>query len=145
MAEPNPEVANKFLTKRSRDKFINAGIGVDNGHLDYYKYLIPALNTFSKEAVVENRVKGFNIDRIEKIKILAVKSFLDKYVDKKIDFLTLDTEGMDFQILKNWDWMYRPKVICVEKDGDKRIEKLLIEKGYKLAKETKYNLIFLKN
>lgn len=145
VVEPNPEVANRFLTKRPRDKFVNAGIGIDNGYLDYFKYLIPALNTFSKKAVLENNKKGFNVDSIEKIKILAVKDFLDKYVDKKIDFLSIDTEGLDFEILKNWDWKYKPKVLCVEKDNDKRIEKLLTEKGYKLVKETKYNLIFLKN
>jgi len=145
VVEPNPEVANRFLTKRPRDKFVNAGIGIDNGHLDYYKYLIPALNTFSKKAVLENNKKGFNVDSIEKIKILAVKDFLDKYVDKKIDFLSIDTEGLDFQILKNWDWKYKPKVICVEKDNDMRIRKLLNKRGYEAIEETKYNLIFSTN
>jgi len=141
VAEPNPEVANKFLIKRHRDKFINAGIGTDDGHLDYYKYLIPALNTFSKQAVLENKMKGFEVSETVRIRILGVRNFLQKYVRKKIDFLSIDCEGMDYEILKNWDWQFTPNIICVEKDNDKRIEKMLTKKGYKIAKETRHNLI----
>lgn len=145
VVEPNPSVRKKFLRIRPRDVFINGGIGISNGHLNYYKYLIPALNTFSKKTVLENKKKGFKVDKIEKIKILAVEDFLNKYVDKKIDFLSIDTEGFDYQIIRSWDWKYRPKVICAEKDNDNKIERLLNKKGYRLAKETKYNLIFVKN
>lgn len=145
VVEPNPKVASKFLAKRYRDKFINAGIGVDDGHLDYYKYLIPAINTFSKQSILENKKKGFKVNEIDKIKILGVKDFLQKYSEKKIDFLSIDTEGLDYKIIKNWDWQYKPRVICVEKDNDNKIKKLLNQNHYKLAKETKYNLIFLKN
>jgi len=143
VVEPNPEVANKFLEIRPRDKFINAGIGLNDGHLDYYKYLIPALNTFSKEAVLENKMKGFEVSEIVKIKILGVKDFLQKYAREKIDFLSIDTEGMDYEILKNWNWQFTPNIICVEKDGENKIKGLMKKKEYKLVRETKYNLILV--
>ena len=40
-----------------------------------------------------------------------------KYKNEKIDFLNIDVEGADFDILKSLNFdVYRPKLICVEID-----------------------------
>lgn len=134
--EPNPDVKHLFLKLRPKDKFLGMGVGKKSGKLKYYKYLIPALNTFSNKQVEENKLKSFKVNKIYKVKVIRIKELLKKYIKRPIDFLSLDVEGWDKEILDNWDWKYKPKVICVED------EKLKIE-GYRLEARTKHNSIFV--
>ena len=54
---------------------------------------------------------------------------------KEIDYLSIDTEGTEFEILKSLNFeIYRPKVITIEhnyKDYRKKIFNFLQEKKYK--------------
>ncbi len=53
----------------------------------------------------------------EPITTQSLKSILDIHLknDQKINFLTVDAEGLDFEILKSNDWTkYRPEWICAE-------------------------------
>lgn len=134
--EPNPEVKILFQKYRPRDKFLGVGISNRNEILNYYQFLIPALNTFSKINADESIREGHKLIGIKKI----LTKNINKIVIKNIDFLSLDTEGFDEIILKNWPWgKSQPKVICVEK-GSRAIYNFL--KNYICVKETKYNLIF---
>ena len=74
-----------------------------------------------------------------------------KYKNKRIDFLSIDAEGKDFDVLKSLDFhRYNPKSICVEIWNDKKelkknnIYKFLIKKKYILVFKKKPNYIFLK-
>jgi FkbM family methyltransferase len=63
--------------------------------------------------------------------------FNDFKATPKIDFLSIDTEGSEFEILKSIDFSkYRPLVICIEHNFNKinriRYKKFLQHKGYKL-------------
>ena len=77
----------------------------------------------------------------------------DKYLPKNIviDFMTIDTESMDYLVLLSNNWKkYLPKVIIVE-DGNfsfenfskSKIYQLLLEKGYNLIAKTDVSLIFI--
>lgn len=138
IVEPNPEVKEIFNKVRPADLFLNIGVGDKNGVLTYYRFLIPALNTFLKEEAIISQKKGHKLCGIEKIKVKRISEI----IKENFDFLSIDTEGMDYQILKSWPWQkYRPKVICVEA-GNSDVSKFLSTKKYQLIKKTKYNLIF---
>lgn len=141
VVEPNPEVKKIFNTIRPEDKFINAGVSNKNGNMDYYQFLIPALNTFSKKEAEINIKNGHKLEKIIKIKTIKI----DEIIDKKIDFLSIDTEGFDKIILKSWPWkISKPKVICVETNkDDKEIEKLLKKKDYKIFYKNQFNSILV--
>jgi len=125
--EPNPDVKSIFKKIRPKDEFLNIGISEKGGNLTYYKYLIPALNSFSK---IDNGHKIIGVTKIKTKKITVV-------VKENFDFLSLDTEGFDAMILRNWPWeKCKPKIICVE-DENLKIN------GYKLVSKTKYNSIFV--
>ena len=72
-------------------------------------------------------------------------------VNEEIDFLTLDAEGMEPEILRAWDWQdYRPKVICVEiHTGDIRdavnseTAFIIREEGYTMISRIWHNGIFV--
>ena len=75
-------------------------------------------------------------------KIIRTKKLgwvFDNYLgDRKIDFLTVDVEGFDLNVLMSNDWYkYRPKVIVIEnfvgnteKTREQNIARYLNEKGY---------------
>ena len=54
----------------------------------------------------------------------------------EIDYISIDTEGTEFEILKNFNFKkYKPKIVTVEHNFDlkkrTKINKLLISNGYK--------------
>ena len=58
------------------------------------------------------------------------------YKDQKIDFLSVDAEGSELDILKNFDFdKYSPKVIVVE-FLDLSLEKLEIKKSCSMVADT---------
>jgi len=75
---------------------------------------------------------------IAKAKTLA--SILDDAeAPKNIDFLSLDTEGSEFEVLNGIDFnKYKFKFMLVETDFYPKLENFLVEKQYKFIK--KYNL-----
>lgn len=135
VVEPNPEVKKLFKKIRPKDEFLNIGISENGGDLKYYQYLIPALNTFNK---INNDHKMIGVAKIKTKKITNI-------VTEIFDFLSIDTEGFDAVILKNWPWQkYKPKVICVETDKVK-VDKILIKQGYRLKFVNQYNSIYVQN
>lgn len=52
---------------------------------------------------------------------ISLKNLLDKFIgdNEKIDFLDIDLEDYDLEVLKSNDWRkYRPKVILNESDKE---------------------------
>ncbi len=58
VVEPNPEIKNLFKKIRPEDKYINTGISDKKDEMNYYKFLIPAINTFSKKEAEKKYKKG---------------------------------------------------------------------------------------
>jgi len=140
VVEPNPDIEHYFEKIRPNDVYIKAGIGDKKGALNYYHFFIPALNTFSKIEAEKLIEEGHGLEKITKINILGVR----KIVNFKIDFLSIDTEGFDNQIIKSWPWeKTKPQVICIEKISRQNI-KMLENKGYQLREKTPANLIFVR-
>ena len=106
--------------KRFRSRDINLEIPIGNGNqvLTYFAFNEPALNGFSEKLSRErHRKNGYFIRQEIKLKISKLSSVLDKYLPQgaKIDFLSIDVEGLDFDILQSNDWIkYKPKCILVE-------------------------------
>jgi len=136
VVEPNPEVKKLFKKVRPEDKFINSGISDKYGIMNYYNFMIPAINTFSKIEASNSIKRGHKLEKVIKIKTIKI----NELVDGEIDLLSLDTEGFDKKILNSWPWhKIKPKIICVESNVIKMLEK----KGYKVVTKNKVNTIFV--
>lgn len=140
VVEPNPNIKSLFEKIRSRDRFVNIGVGTKNGQIKYYMYDIPALNTFSKKQTEINRKNGFVYSETKNIEIVDIELFLKQNIDRSIDLLSLDVEGWDEKILNRWNWTFKPKVICVENPD---VKELLTNQGYKFKQQTRYNSIYV--
>lgn len=91
------------------------------------------------------------INKWDNKQIIKTKNFNKLIKQKNIDFLSLDTEGKELDILLsiNFDF-YNIEIICTEKSADKnehnqKIISLLESKNYNLIKITNHNYIFIKN
>jgi FkbM family methyltransferase len=118
--EPNPDARAEFLKQRENDLNLNIAIGNSNEELSYYKFNDPALNSFSKEHVEKwDRINGFHLTDVIKIEMHRLEDVLAQYlaVDQKIDFMTVDVENFDLEVLKSNNWnLYRPYLLLVEED-----------------------------
>ncbi len=155
--EPSKENYRKFVLSRQRDINLNLGIGNENSQMKFYKFIPSTLSTFSTKEKSKYQKLGHKFLGIEFIDVRKLSYILNKYCPKrKLDFLSVDTEGFDFQVLKSNDWKkFRPKIICIETadyQGFKQvihsrtkaneIDLFLISKGYKVLLDNQTNSIY---
>ncbi len=154
--EPDPELFKNIEKKRKNDICLNIGIGTEEEKLaDYYVMNDKVLNTFSKEeAEYLTNATSKKIEKIIKMPLVPMSKIIEKYLNNKTpNFVSLDTEGYDFEILKSLDFdNFRPEVFCVEtltytENKDERKEDEVIdfmkEKGYFVFADTYINTIFV--
>jgi FkbM family methyltransferase len=156
--EPDPVLYSQFNLDRPKDINLNIGIADKNGSADFYTISTPTLNTFSKETALAYEKEGdFKITSTQKININTVKEVISKYAKGVFpDFLNLDAEGIDEEILKSIDFNQNcPTVICLETISfsqkgmglkNLKLISLVEEMGYLNYADTNVNTIFvLKN
>jgi len=100
---------------RPRDLNLNLAISNKNGFIEfYYQKKISLLSTIKKDQ--SNLVHQGNVMKKEILSQKLTKVLDDsKYKNKQIDFLNIDTEGADLDVLESLDFTrYYPKLVCVE-------------------------------
>lgn len=147
--EPGVSNYQRFLSARKRDININCGVAVIEGQIDYYQFEPSTLSTFSSLEAEGYQQQGFRLVEVKKVKVAPLSKILKKEGVKRIDFLSVDTEGFDLEVLKSNDWKkYRPRLICVEvathenTNSARVIDDYLSSVGYKLKAQTALNSIY---
>ncbi len=152
LVEPDPYLAKVLARTRPRDLVIQKGVHVDGlGHADFFIMEPPTLNTFSK-AEMERYVKmGHLVRNTVTVSLENVNDILS--MNPSLDFMTIDIEGMDAEVLRSIDWQaHRPTCICVEtltyeKNNAPRklteINDYMFSQGYMLYADTYINSIFV--
>jgi len=123
--------------------------------LPFYVFNEPALNTFSKELADERASKPeYNIDKVINIETHSLAEILEKYLPagQTIDFLTIDAEGFDYQILKSNNWEeFIPKIVLIESELDydemllSELNQFMNAKGYSFFAKTVRTFFFKHN
>jgi len=137
-----------FNLVRKKDININIAVSLKQKKVKfYYDKLISFYISLNKRK---------DLDRFREIDSDTLTNIIDKtkYKNRKIDFLSIDTEGKDFEVLRSLNFnKYDPKYICIEIYSDKissfnikknKIYKYLIKKNYKLLLNKRENYIFKK-
>lgn len=114
--EPNVTLYQQFLVERPGDINVNCGIGEMAGELRFFSFFPDTLSTFSREKAQDYCKQGFRIVSEVPVAIKPLREVLDLHCrSEQIDFLSVDTEGLDLEVLRSNDWTrFRPRVICVE-------------------------------
>lgn len=114
--EANPELFGLLVTERSEDINLNMGIGANQKQLDFYVMEDDTLSTFSKEELTNLIASGQVLKTTKTIKVNTVENVINEFWNTVFpDFLNLDVEGLDFEILQSIKFEQQsPKIICVE-------------------------------
>lgn len=151
--DANPGSMTMFQQMRPRDINIEAAVSFTPQELTYFIFNEPALNTFSKDMALERVSKTYSI--VEEVNILTspLWQLLDWHVPAgtKIDLLTVDVEGLDYDVLRSNDWIrYSPEFILVECLGSSTLEQassdpvaqLLLIQHYSIVAKTMNTVLF---
>ncbi len=148
--EPNVVNYNRFIDKRKRDINLNIGIGNTNEKLLFYSFMPDTLSTFAKTEAKLYQSQGFRLLNKTKVPVFKLSDvFQTNLKDTKIDFMSIDTEGFEMDVLNSNDWgKFKPSIICIEANRDKaskdnNINQLLEGKGYKEIYCNKVNSIYV--
>jgi hypothetical protein len=137
-----------FEKYRPRDINLEVPISSKKEVLLYHVFNEPALNTFSKvEAEKKRGIQGYSITGTKELVTETLADILPRYIDvkQKIDFMSIDVEGLDLDVLISNNWSdYKPNIILVEelkRSSDlllnrSEINKFLVDLGYKFVART---------
>ena len=155
--DQNPLTIELFNFCRSQDTNINAAISdIEETKVLYFIDELNTQNTLEvnhlsflknhhnlkKEEISQQEIKTQRLDKI-----------LDNYNFNDIDFMNIDVEGHELNILNSIDFLkYRIKFICIEmidhndqaKLINKKLNEILIKNNYVLEKKIDFNFIFKK-
>lgn len=153
----------QFRRLRPRDISLEIPISAKRQHLTYYMYNIPAFNTMSKE-VHDKRVRESDRTtpslRLIDTRDLYTRTLADvldehlpaDYRDSGIDFLSVDVEGLDLDVLQSNDWSkYRPRAVVAEiLESDVQsalsspISAFMFERGYVMKSKCFNSVIYVR-
>jgi FkbM family methyltransferase len=124
-----PAVRKTFIKARPRDINLEIAVSDKKERLTYHIFDETALNGFIVSLADRRGAKNAKnrIVRTVDMESDTLGNILDGYVPpgQWIDFLTVDVEGMEYEVLRSNNWeKYRPYVVLVEMLG-KTIEEIL--------------------
>lgn len=114
-----PGSMRKFNATRPRDINIEIGIGEIHSIKEYNFFNDPAFNGFDSElSTSRDNTKG-TMKIIGKVllEILPLSRVLDEHLPEgqKIDFMSVDAEGLDLEVLRSNNWAkYKPDYVLAE-------------------------------
>lgn len=116
VVEPNPafEILHKKI--RPNDFFFSGGIAGKEGEMEYFMLKSDELNSFSFKHL-ENSDLNNQITSKKSISVKTLSQICNQFLgdNVSIDFMSIDAEGMEKEVLLGNDWgRFRPKYILLE-------------------------------
>jgi FkbM family methyltransferase len=153
--EPNAKRSPLFKRYRPGTITLTIGIGLEEGIQTFYHFQEESLSTFSKESADLNQSLGNTLLDTQQVQVLPLSAVFAQYLHgRKIDILSVDTEGYDMEVLKTNDWrQFRPAFVVVEtaEYGNELLGKKLNDRydpymeslGYQKVADTYLNTIYM--
>ena len=119
--DANPAAFDEFRRHRSTDINLCVGISDASGVLVFHRFNEPALDTFDAMLAAERaKLPGYHLVARSEVAVRRLDEVLAEHCRRAsvIDFLSIDVEGLDLQVLNSNDWTrFRPRVLLVEARG----------------------------
>lgn len=115
--DPNPDAIALFRQARPDDINLCVGVAEAPGMLQFYMFDEPALSTFDRDLAAEReRTTPYRLLGSRDVEVRRLADIIAAAApDRPIDFMTVDTENFDLQVLKSNDWdRFRPRYLLVE-------------------------------
>jgi FkbM family methyltransferase len=138
--DPLPGNKARFDALRQRDTTLELGISDCPGKLEYYSFQEPAFNTFNPGVA-----KSRNSPLLSKeyVKVSRLQDVLDEHLPRgqKIDFLSIDVEGLDLQVLRSNNWQrFRPAYVLAETLGMRDVYQVINSELHSYMRSQGYSL-----
>jgi len=151
--EPNPDGYASFQRHRKRDINLGFGVADQEAELVYYMFNEPALNSFDR-TLSDQRPNGrYRMIGTKTIPVKRLSDILEEFLPPGtlIDFMSIDVEGFDLDVLKSNDWFrFRPFCLLVEaldfklaKPSSAPVHSFLEMQNYELFAKTFNSLFYL--
>jgi FkbM family methyltransferase len=138
-----------FRRVRPRDINVEAAISETEEVLTYYMMNDSALNGFVSDVNLEIYLKaGYRLLETRSIQTQTMRTLFEIYLksNQEIDFLSVDVEGLDLQVLRSNDWkQFRPRVVLTEAlstSAATQLLQFLDQQGYRCVARTVNTLLF---
>lgn len=152
--EANPNLLGAFLRERPEDINLNVGAAAAPGILPFYVIdRNSGCSTFSREEcdIFLQQNPESRLRETLNIPVMTLDQIVDEHAGGVYpDFLSIDVEGLDYQVLSNCHFSeFTPYVLCVECGKlDTQFDKMCVmlqEKGYEFYVMLADDAIFLRN
>lgn len=151
--DPLPGSMELFRRQRPHDVNLEIAIGPTDGEeLTYYMFNEPTLNTFDPVMAQQARSAQYVLKRCVSVKTVTLRSVLEQYLkpNQSIDFLSVDVEGFDLEVLQSNDWeKFNPAFVVaescyttLEQNATSPLTLLLGGHGYGIVSKTANSLIY---
>ena len=143
-----------FRQMRPRDINLECGVGPKDDTLTYHIFTEPALNGFSEQLSQSRHAADTSARLVETrpIRVRPLGDILGEHLapGRTIDFMSVDVEGLDLEVLRSNDWsLFRPKFILVEVLGStwetlnsSEVTKFLSDRGYDIVAKCTNTVFF---
>lgn len=133
--EPMPKVFAE-LARNRKCRCVHGCVAAQDGEAEFLEVegneMLSGLASTLNQAHHE-RILGHRINKL-KLPCFRLDTLLRQYKVNQVDFMSIDTEGSEMEILRNFDWEgIKINVLCVENTyhGDLLAE-FLYDRGYRL-------------
>jgi FkbM family methyltransferase len=137
--EPAPAYADLLRKLRPDEVVIQAALDAKPGRLAFFDIKQTGLSTADKDIARRHQEAGFEVHEIA-VPCLTLDEVLSALAGKEIQWLKIDVEGYERQVLEGWASAARPWVLVIEStlpltqtESHQDWEQLIIDRGYAFA------------
>lgn len=145
--EPNPTLFRRLVEHRPHDVNLNEGVGAAPGVLTFFDFpAVHGWSTFVPELAAHYRALGLAaVERPVPVRTLA-EICAEHVGDRTIDFLKIDVEGFEAQVLLGGDWSrWRPRIVVLEHTWFEGWEPYLLARSYTFTLYDGVNRYYVRN
>jgi len=158
LVEPNPEtfkkLSNLYIDLNDKIKLENVAIfNEEKQNVDFHIYGDDVIDSqgstisdeFRQRVIIQT---GDKYTKTIKTQTITLKTlFASNNIKDEFDFLSVDCEGTDYEVLVSNDWdVYRPKLLCFEASINvDKVEDLLRDNDYVIHDRTVGNIFYKDN
>jgi FkbM family methyltransferase len=148
LVEANPRLIDALQKARPNDVVVNCAItAAPTERVEIFVHEKNELTSMSLEHI--NRFQNFGgaAGVVEKISVAAmtINAFLGAHGGDRVDYLSIDVEGTDLDLVAAMDPVFQPTIIqCEHEQQFEQFQAVLGRKGYSLAGITDVNVIFVR-